>query len=159
MKTMKEYGVPHCNDNPVPVYWIIILMKDNFSLFKGLLLTLAFISAFLSTMIGIIMLRFSRRPDIVPTGPMGMMEDPISYRMGIVLIFCAILFFLGIILQKKKFSNYSIAIAALVSMVPLVWGWFSATPIYLEKNIVILGSVSSLFALILALTGLALTRN
>jgi len=126
---------------------------------KGLVISLALVSTFMASIIGTIMLRFSRRPDIVPTGPMGTMEDPQSYRMGLLLIFCAVLFFIGIIFSKRKFSPFLIIGGGLISLVPLAWGWLNATSIYLGKAVVLMGFASSVSALVLAVLYLFRGKN
>ncbi|MCL5038048.1 MAG: hypothetical protein M1269_13190 [Chloroflexi bacterium] len=124
--------------------------NEGFDTLKGFALAAAFAATFLSAMIGTIMLRFSSRPDIVPTGPMGMMDDPHSYNMGLLLIFCSAIFFIGLILSKNRFAYYGITGAGVISIIPLTWGWLYATAIYLERIVVLMGFGASVLSIVFA---------
>ena len=123
---------------------------------KAIIVKIIFLlaSAVLFIMAGWNMIIFYTRPEIVPTGPMGVIHDPVSLFMGILLTVCAVLIIAGIIFIKKLFGNILSGIALLIGLVPVVWGYLIATAIYLDKNLVLISLIMIVVSIISIVQGL-----
>lgn len=127
------------------------IFDKKFDTKLGLIVAISFVSVFLDLMIGTIMIRFCIRPDIVPTGPMGTIEDPASFYMGLILIICVLFFISGIIFSKKILGLSLIIAGGFISTIPLVWGWYNTTSIYLDRSLVIMGLCAGVFVIIFSI--------